>query len=80
MILQNKTSVVYGGSGHVGGEIARVFAREGARVFLAGRKLDELEKHGADIGAAGVAHVDAGDRAGAMTRTVMNLSCGSVTD
>ncbi|MBL7259737.1 SDR family NAD(P)-dependent oxidoreductase [Paractinoplanes lichenicola] len=62
MMLMNKTAVVYGGSGHVGGAVARVFAREGARVFLAGRKLDELEKHAAEIGAAGAAYVDATDR------------------
>jgi len=61
-LLQGKAAIVYGGSGKVGGEVARVFAREGARVFLAGRKIDELEKHASEIGAAGADLVDATDR------------------
>jgi NAD(P)-dependent dehydrogenase (short-subunit alcohol dehydrogenase family) len=39
MLLQSKNSVVYGGRGAIGGAVARAFAREGARVFLAGRTL-----------------------------------------
>jgi NAD(P)-dependent dehydrogenase (short-subunit alcohol dehydrogenase family) len=45
MLLQNKVAIVYGAGGPIGGAVARAFAREGARVFLAGRtrpKLDEL--------------------------------------
>ncbi|HEY4729379.1 MAG TPA: 3-oxoacyl-ACP reductase, partial [Actinomycetes bacterium] len=37
MLLEDKTAVVYGGAGSVGAAVARAFAREGARVFLAGR-------------------------------------------
>ena len=37
MLLTGKTAVVYGGGGRTGGTVARAFAREGARVFLAGR-------------------------------------------
>jgi NAD(P)-dependent dehydrogenase (short-subunit alcohol dehydrogenase family) len=37
MILKNKNAVIYGGAGAIGGAVARVFAREGARVFIAGR-------------------------------------------
>jgi len=33
--LQNKNAVIYGGSGAIGGAVARAFAREGAKVFLA---------------------------------------------
>jgi len=44
MLLENKNAVVYGGSGSVGGAGARVFAREGAKVFLAGRTLATLEE------------------------------------
>jgi NAD(P)-dependent dehydrogenase (short-subunit alcohol dehydrogenase family) len=37
MLLDDKTAVIYGGGGSIGGAVARAFAREGARVFLAGR-------------------------------------------
>jgi NAD(P)-dependent dehydrogenase (short-subunit alcohol dehydrogenase family) len=44
MLLKNKNAVIYGGGGAIGGAVARVFAREGARVFLASRTLQSLEK------------------------------------
>jgi 3-oxoacyl-[acyl-carrier protein] reductase len=53
MLLENKVCVVYGGAGAIGGAIARGFAREGARVFLAGRTQSKLEQVAADIGANG---------------------------
>jgi len=34
--LQNKNTVAYGAGGGIGGGVARTFAQEGARVFLAG--------------------------------------------
>ncbi|MBS0417057.1 MAG: SDR family oxidoreductase [Proteobacteria bacterium] len=37
--LANKVAVVYGAGGEIGGAVARAFAREGARVFLTGRRL-----------------------------------------
>jgi NAD(P)-dependent dehydrogenase (short-subunit alcohol dehydrogenase family) len=37
MFLENKNAVIYGGGGAIGGAVARAFAREGAKVFLAGR-------------------------------------------
>ena len=65
MLLKDKNAVIYGGGGAVGGVVARAFAREGARVFLAGRTLAKLEQVGADISAAGgaaeVALLDAMD-------------------
>jgi 3-oxoacyl-[acyl-carrier protein] reductase len=65
MLLENKNAVIHGGSGAVGGAIARAFAREGARVYLAGRTLASLEKVGQEISAAGgsaeIAEVDAMD-------------------
>ncbi len=39
MLLEGKVAVIYGAGGKVGGGVARAFAREGARVFLAGRTL-----------------------------------------
>jgi NAD(P)-dependent dehydrogenase (short-subunit alcohol dehydrogenase family) len=53
MLLEGKNAVVYGGSGRVGGAVARAFAREGARVFLAGRTPATLERVAEEIAAAG---------------------------
>jgi len=53
MLLENKNAVIYGGGGAIGGAVARVFAREGARVFLAGRTQAKLAAVAADIAAAG---------------------------
>ncbi len=67
MLLANKTAVIYGGGGAIGGAAAREFAREGARVFLAGRSLAKLEAVAADIvangGTAEVAELDVLDQA-----------------
>lgn len=43
MLLQGKNAVIYGGAEAIGGSVARAFAREGARVILAGRTLARLE-------------------------------------
>lgn len=65
MLLEKKTAVIYGGGGSIGGAVARAFAREGARVFLAGRTLARLEEVAREIRAAGglaeTAQVDALD-------------------
>jgi NAD(P)-dependent dehydrogenase (short-subunit alcohol dehydrogenase family) len=65
MLLEGKNAVIYGGGGAIGGAVARTFAREGARVFLAGRTVEKLERVAADVRAAGgqadVARVDALD-------------------
>ena len=67
MLLTNKTAVVYGAAGHIGSAVARAFAREGARVFLAGRTLAKLRKVADEISTAGgvaeAAEVDALDKA-----------------
>lgn len=64
-LLQDKNAIVYGAGGGIGGGVARTFAREGARVFLAGRTRERLEAVAADIAAEGgtaeVAVVDALD-------------------
>ena len=64
-LLKNKTAIIYGAGGGIGGGVARAFALEGARVFLAGRTRTALEAVAADItaadGAADVAVVDALD-------------------
>ena len=65
MLLENKNAVIYGGGGSVGGAVARTFAREGARVFLAGRTPTTLDKVAEEIRSAGgvaeTAQVDALD-------------------
>ena len=65
MLLEGKNAVIYGAGGKVGGAVARVFAREGARVFLAGRTLESLEEVAEQIRSAGgvaeTAQVDALD-------------------
>lgn len=65
MLLKGRTAIVYGGSGAVGGAVAKAYAREGALVFLAARNRDKLEAVAAEIAAAGgkaeVAPVEATD-------------------
>jgi 3-oxoacyl-[acyl-carrier protein] reductase len=53
VLLEGKNAVVYGGGGAIGGAVARAFAREGAKVFLAGRTPAKLEKVAEEIRAAG---------------------------
>jgi NAD(P)-dependent dehydrogenase (short-subunit alcohol dehydrogenase family) len=53
VLLENRNAVVYGGGGSVGGAVARAFAREGARVFLAGRTVAALDTVAEAISAAG---------------------------
>jgi len=43
MQLENKNAVIYGAAGKIGSTVARAFAREGTRVFLAGRTLPKLQ-------------------------------------
>jgi 3-oxoacyl-[acyl-carrier protein] reductase len=65
MLLEEKVAIVYGGGGLIGGAAARAFAREGARVFLAGRTPEKLDAVARGISAAGgmveTARVDALD-------------------
>jgi 3-oxoacyl-[acyl-carrier protein] reductase len=65
MLLENKTAVIYGAGGDIGSAVARAFAREGARLFLAGRTLAPLSAVAEEITRAGgkaeVAQVDALD-------------------
>jgi NAD(P)-dependent dehydrogenase (short-subunit alcohol dehydrogenase family) len=65
MLLKNKTAVIYGAGGAIGGAVARAFAREGAKVFLTGRNLASVAATAKEIvsagGAAEAAQVDALD-------------------
>jgi 3-oxoacyl-[acyl-carrier protein] reductase len=53
MLLENKVAVIYGAGGPIGGAVARAFAREGARVFLAGRTKAKLDKVAEEIRSSG---------------------------
>ena len=61
MLLDGKSAVIYGAGGAIGGAVARAFAREGARLFLAGRTLGRVRPVADEIGAADSAQVDAHD-------------------
>ncbi|MFC4562458.1 SDR family NAD(P)-dependent oxidoreductase [Nocardiopsis mangrovi] len=67
MLLDAKNAIVYGGGGRVGTALATAFAREGAKVHLAGRTratLDAVaERIRADGGRAETAVLDALDEA-----------------
>jgi NAD(P)-dependent dehydrogenase (short-subunit alcohol dehydrogenase family) len=52
-LLEGKTAIIYGGGGGIGAGVARTFAREGAKVFLAGRTREKLDAVAKDIAAAG---------------------------
>ena len=66
-LLAGKTAIIYGGGGAIGGAAALTFAREGARLFLAGRTRARLQDVAEQIRAAGgeveIAVVDALDAA-----------------
>ncbi|MCI0395913.1 MAG: SDR family oxidoreductase [Chloroflexi bacterium] len=65
MLLKDKNAVIYGAGGAIGSAVARAFARDGAKVFLAGRTQPQLEALAEEIsvagGAAEAAQVDALD-------------------
>jgi 3-oxoacyl-[acyl-carrier protein] reductase len=65
VLLEDKNAVIYGGGGSIGGAVARAFAREGAKVFLAGRTRAKLEDVAEEVRSAGgvakTAQVDALD-------------------
>jgi NAD(P)-dependent dehydrogenase (short-subunit alcohol dehydrogenase family) len=65
MILKDKVAVIYGAGGAIGGAVACAFAREGAKLFLVGRRLGPVDAVAGDIltggGFAEAAEVDALD-------------------
>jgi len=65
MLLIDKNAIIYGAAGSLGSAIAKGFAKEGARLFLAGRTLAPLEEIAKEIiangGMAEIAAVDALD-------------------
>src|SRR4051795_3331488 len=53
MLLEDRNAVVYGGGGTIGATVAEAFAREGARVHLAGRTPEPLTAVAERIRSAG---------------------------
>ena len=68
MLLKNKTAVIFGAGGSVGGAVALAFAREGARLFLTGRSLRSVDETAKKVRATSqsveTAEVDALDEQG----------------
>jgi NAD(P)-dependent dehydrogenase (short-subunit alcohol dehydrogenase family) len=64
-MLSDKVAVIYGAGGAIGGAVSHAFAREGARLFLAGRHRSSVDAVAQDIvsagGSAEAAEVDALD-------------------
>lgn len=67
MLLEGKIAIIHGAGGKIGSTTARQFARDGARLFLAGRTLDKVQAVADAINAEGgqakAAQVDALDEA-----------------
>jgi 3-oxoacyl-[acyl-carrier protein] reductase len=65
MILQNKNAIIYGAGGSLAAVIARAFADAGAKLFLTGRHLANVQKLADEIiasgGSAEAGEVDAMD-------------------
>lgn len=68
-LLEGKNAIIYGAGGGIGRGVARTFAREGARLFLAGRTRARLEA---------VADAIAGDGGQAEVAVVNTLDEGEV--
>jgi NAD(P)-dependent dehydrogenase (short-subunit alcohol dehydrogenase family) len=63
VLLENKNCIIYGAGGALGGAIARTFAREGANLFLCGRRREPLDALAAELPGAEIAALDALDGA-----------------
>jgi 3-oxoacyl-[acyl-carrier protein] reductase len=62
--LTDRTALVTGATGGIGGAIARAFHKQGATVAVSGRQSEKLEKLAADLGSrVHVLPCDLGDRA-----------------
>ena len=53
MLLRGKNVAIYGAAGSIGSTVSRIFAREGAQLFLAGRTFSRVDALAKEISAAG---------------------------
>jgi NAD(P)-dependent dehydrogenase (short-subunit alcohol dehydrogenase family) len=68
--LANKVAIITGGGTGIGRGVAVAFAREGAKVVIAGRDAKKLEAVAADIGASCLGHSADLRRTGDVTKLV----------
>jgi 3-oxoacyl-[acyl-carrier protein] reductase len=84
VLLEGKNAVVYGAGGSIGGAVSEAFAREGARVFMAGRTQAPLNNAAARIrdrgGIADVAVLDALDEAAVDAHAERVVAAGGSLD
>ncbi|GGG02604.1 3-oxoacyl-ACP reductase [Rhodococcoides trifolii] len=84
MLLEGKNAVIYGGAGRIGTAVAMAFAREGAKVHLAGRTLSTMttvvEKIQAFGGKAEAALVDALDEVDVDEHVDIMAACSGSVD
>lgn len=79
MLLEGKHAVIYGAGGPVGAAVARGFAREGARVSLAGRTGANLEELAREISAGSGNVVDVA-QVDALDQQAVNLHAGRLAE
>jgi NAD(P)-dependent dehydrogenase (short-subunit alcohol dehydrogenase family) len=72
-LLTDKNAIVHGAAGSLGSAVARTFAADGARVFVAGRTREPLERLAAEIGAEATV-LDALDAAAVAERGGIDVS------
>jgi 3-oxoacyl-[acyl-carrier protein] reductase len=84
MLLQNKNAVIYGGGLSLAGAVALAMAREGARIFLAGRNLPSLQKVKDEIlslgGKAAVSAVNTMDESSVNQHMEKVMAAGGAVD
>ena len=65
MELEGKTALIFGAGGQIGAQVSRVFAREGAKLYLSGPRSQRIDALASELRGSGasvdVQQVDATD-------------------